>query len=161
MQDSKPYHFKPNDVANMTGASIQTVRRWTDLFADLLSESANPAPGNPRLYSWADVEVIKQIKALRDQNVPVEAIAERLSSPTSSPATVTQELAPQSAQESPQQAPGIIQALSSQQAQIDALQRTMQDARRFDAVGLVGLGIVIGLVFATMFIALASLYGAP
>lgn len=157
MNNSKPYHFKPIDIAKMTGASVQTVRRWTDLFAAVLSESANSLPGEPRLYTWADVEMIKQIKALRDQNVPVELIPDRLSRPTTSPSTVIQEIALPDDQESQHITPAPIVG----QEYLVAIERRLEavEASRKDYVQGIATGILLALGFVVVILLLALIYG--
>ncbi len=157
MQDTKPYHFKPNEVANMTGASVQTVRRWTDLFAEFLSDSANAAPGTPRLYTWADVDMIKQVKALRDQNVPVELIPEKLSRPTTSSSTVTHEIFPLTDQEGQHLTPASIVShdyLIAIERRLEAVEAGRKDFVQGIALGFIGAGVLFILL-----IGLAVLYG--
>lgn len=156
MSDSKAYHFKPIDVAKMSGASVQTVRRWTDLFAGFLSESANALPGEPRLYTWADVELIKQVKALRDQNVPVELIPDRLSRPTTIPSTVTQEIALPDDQASQHITPASIigqEYLATIERRLEAVEASRKDFVQGIALGFIGAGVLFILL-----IGLALLY---
>lgn len=160
--------FTPNEAAIMVGTAAHNVRRWTEYHSAHLSPLATPPPGQARRYNGRDVEVLKHVKALRSQGLTVPVINEQLSGLTfaeidndtgssSSMNGDSEELAPTTAQEGLQQAQAqaLVMVVESLRSEVKAI----QEARRFDAVGLVGLGIVIGLVFATMFIALASLYG--
>ena len=139
-----------------------TLRRWCEYHAEHLSAGANPPTGKARRFTGRDLEVFKHVRSLRAQGLTVSDINEQLQSLTfavvdtdEQPSADSEELAPMASQEAPQSTQAIIMVVESLRSEVKAI----QEARRFDAVGLVGLGIVIGLVFATMFIALASLYG--
>lgn len=80
---NEQHTFAPHDVAGMLGISAMTVRRWADYHREHFSEVANPIPGRARAYTWADVEKFRQIKALRDSGLSIEAINNTLSSPLS------------------------------------------------------------------------------
>lgn len=151
--------------AEMIGIKAATLRRWADYHSEYLSTTAKPLAGQPRRFTSRDIEILKYVVDLRSQGLTVGDINSQLRLMTFPDVDTTEdvagsgedstELAPVASQERLQQSPGVVVAMEAMQRQIDGLQQ----ARRFDAVGFVGLGIVIGLVFATMFIALASLYG--
>ena len=156
----------PHATAAMLAITPVTLRRWCEYHAEHLSDGANPLAGKARRFTGRDLEVFKHVRSLRAQGLTVSDINEQLqsltfaivdtdeqSAPNGHPDS--EELAPLASQEAPQSTQAIIMVVESLRSEVKAI----QEARRFDAVGLVGLGIVIGLVFATMFIALASLYG--
>ena len=156
----------PSEAAKRLGVEVYTVRRWCDWHAAHLSASASPGAGALRRLTQSDIEVLSMVRDLRAQGLHTETINEQLEGVTfavvdndtanvSSMNGESEELAPLASQEAPQSTQAIIMVVESLRSEVKAI----QEARRFDAVGLVGLGIVIGLVFATMFIALASLYG--
>ena len=151
--------FTPNEAAIMVGTAAHNVRRWTEYHGAHLSPLATPPPGQARRYNGRDIEVLKHVKALRAQGLTVPVINEQLAGLTfaeiDTSAGDSEELAPLASPGEIQSTQALVVVVQDLQRQIDGIQQ----ARRFDAVGLVGLGIVIGLVFATMFIALASLYG--
>ena len=154
----------PSAAAQRLGVEVYTVRRWCDWHAAHLSASASPGAGALRRLTQSDIEVLSMVRDLRAQGLHTETINEQLEGVTfaivdndEQSAGDSEELAPLASQEAPQSTQAIIMVVESLRSEVKAI----QEARRFDAVGLVGLGIVIGLVFATMFIALASLYGVP
>lgn len=151
------------DAAKACNVSLNTIRNWCRDYGAFLSPGAS-ATGEARAFTGRDMEVLKYIALLRSEGMQKGAIVQRLGETTFSeiapddtiePAADSEELATQNAPESLQSTQAIIMVVESLRSEVKAI----QEARRFDAVGLVGLGIVIGLVFATMFIALASLYG--
>lgn len=167
MADSinEQHRFAPHDVAGMFDVSVMTVRRWAEYHKAHLSESANPSPGKPRSFTWADVENFRQIKAWRDEGLSVDAINTRLTNNVTEPLTSTvtdnSAVALPTSQEWLQQAPAMLVVLNDLEKRMDAKFEVLQQARRFDAVGFVGIGIIIGIAFCTLLIALASLYGVP
>ena len=66
--------FTVRQVARHIGASDSTVRNWSREFADYLSELANPAPGQPRQFTAADVATLATVAVMRQQLVGVEDI---------------------------------------------------------------------------------------
>lgn len=145
MEDPGLYHFTPQAVANQIGVSVQSVRRWAEQYKDFLSDSANPAPGKARLYTWADVETLRRIKEFRDLALPLDEITKRLSTPTAPPATVAPIVATQAPQESPQAGPAplaMVEAITALQRQIDGLQQAQRPAWWWWLAGVVcGLGM--------------------
>lgn len=61
--------YSVGQVAKSVGISKQTVRSWTDRFAEHLSGTAVPGEGLERRYQSADVEVLASVKHLRGQGV--------------------------------------------------------------------------------------------
>lgn len=145
MEDPGLYHFTPQAVAKQVGVSVQSVRRWAEQYKDFLSDSANPAPGKARLYTWADVETLRKIKEFRDLALPLDEITKRLSSPAALPDTVAPIVATQAPQESPQAGPAplaMVEAITALQRQIDTLQQAQRPAWWWWLAGVVcGLGL--------------------
>lgn len=152
MTDSinEQHRFAPHDVAGMFNVSVMTVRRWAEYHKAHLSESANPSPGKPRSFTWADVETFRQIKAWRDEGLSVDAINNRLTGSVTEPitATVTDNtaIAHTTAQESPQQAQAFMVVVQDLQRQIDAIQQSRRDAVSWFALGF----LVAGFLFLGM-----------
>jgi DNA-binding transcriptional MerR regulator len=141
-----------------------TLRRWCEYHAEHLSAGANPQAGKARRFTGRDLEVFKHVRSLRAQGLTVADINEQLQALTfavvdtdEQSAGDSEELAPVASQESLHDVAAIIQALSSHQAQIDAIQQA--NRRRFDTVTVLGIGICIGLLFSVGMIVLAWLYG--
>lgn len=167
MVDTSRLHtITPSEAAALVGVGSHTIRRWCEWHSAHLSPSANPGNGGQRRLTMLDIEVLKEVSNLRLQGLQTEQINEKLaqltfaevdnsSSQITKIAADSEELAPLASQEGLQQTSGVIMAMEAMQRRVDAIEQ----ARRFDAVGLVGLGIVIGIAFCTLLIALASLYG--
>ena len=158
MPDHNPLHtFAPHDLAGMFDVSVMTIRRWAEYHAAHLSEGANPSPGQPRRFTWGDVETMRQIKTLRDGGLSVEAINAKLTEANSSanmavtvPVSVEPGPASQEGLGSPQLP---VRALDDLTPILGRLERLEQGARPnwwWFAVGLgAGLGLaVVGELFA-------------
>ena len=155
----------PTFTAELLGIKPLTLRRWCEYHAEHLSPGTNPPSGQARRFTDKDIEILKHVKHLRSQGFNTATINAQLAGLTFAEVVTaerseddggdSEELAPLASPGELQSPQALVMVVESLQRQIDGIQQ----ARRFDAVGLVGLGIVIGLVFATMFIALASLYG--
>lgn len=148
-----------------------TLRRWCATYAAHLSPTANPTPGTSRRFTGRDLEVLRHVRTLRDKGVSVPLIAEQLAgltfptidhdapTPPTGHAGIEADstaIATTTAPDTPQSTQHIIQLLSSQQSQIDAIQR-----RRLDSVTAIGIGFVAGLLFMVVLLLLASIYGTP
>lgn len=57
--DSKPITYTVKEIADEIGVSLDTVRRYSRQFARHLSEDASPAPGTMRLFTQADLYVLR------------------------------------------------------------------------------------------------------
>lgn len=66
-------------LAKLTGISESTVRNYTRDYAELLSPQGRGDLG-PRLFSDADVQILRTVAALRKEDVPRAEIIERLQS---------------------------------------------------------------------------------
>jgi DNA-binding transcriptional MerR regulator len=150
-------------TADMIGIKAGTLRRWAEYHSAHLSSTANPLAGQARRFTHKDVEVLRMVAELRSRGLTVGGINDRLSAITfpdveeSEAVDESTELASVASQEGHHDVAAIIQALSSHQAQIDAIQQATR--RRFDTVTVLGIGICIGLLFAVGMIMLAWLYG--
>ncbi len=75
--------FRPKDVAERLGVSPATLRRWSDAFADSLSDAAGRTltdNGNAgqRRYTEVDVAILTQAKALLNEGHSYEEARARL-----------------------------------------------------------------------------------
>ena len=153
------------DAAKACKVSLNTIRNWCRDYGIFLSPGAS-AKGEARAFTGRDIEVLKYVALLRSEGMQRDAIIQRLGETSfaeietnepSDEGVNSTELASVGAQVEPGQSQAIIVAVQAMQTQIEAIQA----ARRFDAVGFVGIGIIIGIAFCTLLIALASLYGVP
>lgn len=71
--------MNPSHLANLLGISSNSIRRWSEQFSHFLSASARPAPGEPRIYTKLDAQIMHFIATKRAAHRPNEEIAERLS----------------------------------------------------------------------------------
>jgi DNA-binding transcriptional MerR regulator len=159
MTDTSLYHFTPQAVAKQIDVSVQSVRRWADTYKDFLSESANPAPGKTRLYTWADVEVLRRIKELRDSGLTPEAITINLSVPTKSLPTDISAIASVAAPDAPHASPGSIvalEAMNTLQRRFEALEASVKEGKQSqrDGVVMFGIGFICALVFVVLLLLL-------
>ncbi len=168
MSEQEGFHFAPHVVAGMLDVSVQSVRRWADYHKDYLSATANPPPGTPRGFTWADVEQLRQIKALRESGLSAAAINTRLSDdirkatnrlPTT--VSVVGSQTPQDGLEStpaPLVAPDYLMAIERRFESIERFVIESKQARR-DPVQWFALGfLVAGFLFLGM-VLLSALYG--
>jgi DNA-binding transcriptional MerR regulator len=162
---NEQHTFAPHDVAGMLGISAMTVRRWADYHRAHFSEVANPTPGKSRAYTWADVEKFKQIKALRDSGLSVEAINNTLSAPLPmpviSPAQSLTIVDVPDAPESPSANALIVSTIDALQRRMEALEQSRQapPANQRDYMQGIGVGFVAALLFMLVIVGLAVLYG--
>jgi len=70
--------FSPHETALLVGVAVHNIRRWGEYHAAYLSASANPPSGQLKRFTGRDVEVLKHVKALRDQGLTVPVINEQL-----------------------------------------------------------------------------------
>lgn len=70
--------FSPHETALLVGVAVHNIRRWGEYHAAYLSAGATPPAGQLKRYTGRDVEVLKHVKALRDQGLPVPVINEQL-----------------------------------------------------------------------------------
>ena len=71
-------YYTTSQAATITGASIQTIRSYTKLYARHFSTEATPESGQSRRFTSADLRLIRFCRDLAEQNLTREKIAERL-----------------------------------------------------------------------------------
>lgn len=150
MPDHNPLHtFAPHDLAGMFDVSVMTIRRWAEYHGAHLSPGANPTAGQPRRFSWADVETMRQIKAWRDAGLSVEAINAKLTEANEGANAETTTIVspfvdderPQNALNSTQNPIMVVEDLRAIEARLAAVeQRTRPNLWWFVAGIAVGLG---------------------
>ena len=157
------------DAAKACNVSLNTIRNWCRDYGIFLSPGAS-AKGEARAFTGRDIEVLKYVALLRSEGMQRDAIIQRLGETSFSEIETNEpsdqgvdstELTTVDTQESQQQVPAMLVILNDLEKRMDAKFEVLQQARRFDAVGFVGIGIIIGIAFCTLLIALASLYGVP
>ena len=70
--------YTPKQAALAVGVHDNTIRGWVREYAAHLSEGANPASGQPRQLTPADVAILQAIKGWKDAGLPPEMILDRL-----------------------------------------------------------------------------------
>ena len=70
--------MKPSLLAEALGVSVMTLRRWSGMYAAYLTPQAAPEAGEVRFFQDHDQRIMLLIKTLRDNNIPLDAIAARL-----------------------------------------------------------------------------------
>ena len=70
--------YTPKQAALAVGVHDNTIRGWVREYAAHLSEGANPASGQPRQLTPADVAILQAIKGWKDAGLSSEMILERL-----------------------------------------------------------------------------------
>jgi len=166
VDNSRLHTMTPSEAAALVGVGPHSIRRWCEWHAAHLSPGANPGIGGQRRLTMLDVEVLKEVSNLRLQGLQTLAINEQLAGltfaeiDTDSNNTIDTAIAPQSAPDGLQQAPGVLVALEAMRSEIDAIRAVANEGKRIqrDAIYLIAIGIVIGLLFAVGMILLAWLY---
>jgi len=160
----------PHEAAQAVGVGVQSIRRWCEWHAAHLSPMASPGPGLPRRLTPRDVEVLKVVKDYRYQGLQTDVINEQLQGLSFAEIdnqvdSETYTVAPTDAPASPQQVQAmlaVIETVNAVQRRLEAVEavgKVSQQNRR-DAIYLIAIGIVIGLLFAVGMIVLALLYGS-
>lgn len=148
--------FTPAQVAKLIDTGAHNVRRWAEWHAEHLSQAANPGQDKPRRLTQRDIEVLRSVKALRDQGLQTEAINQQLAQTTFAVVETSFTEAPSDAQElraseiEPFKA--IVQALQPFEARIAKL-----EARRFDVQSF-AIGVIVAGIFFALMLLLAVLY---
>lgn len=68
----------PARAARQIGVPPNTLRSWCRTYAEFLTPGANPAQGEERKLTPADVETLKAVAQLRANDIPPEDIITRL-----------------------------------------------------------------------------------
>lgn len=164
--------YTPTEAAAIIGVSASQVRNWCTQFADYLSTDANPAPGQTRTLTQADVATLQRVKELRDEGIDYADIPAQLDQldpgelvpyvdVDPSPLSTVNE--PGTAQHSPQAAIELFGKLEDRfqqmQGQIDRLQAAQaeEDRGRMSAVTLLGLGVIAGILLVGIVIGIIAL----
>lgn len=142
-------------AAAIIGVSASQIRNWCSQFADNLSPTANPAPGQPRQLTPNDVAILQAVKELRAAGVTYEAIPAQLPDPAADlmpyieiqPAPTAQE-SPETAIDARQVALLVESRFQGIQAQIEQLSRAQaaSERQRMGMITTLGIGILIGMV---------------
>lgn len=66
--------FSPKDVCETLTVPASTLRRWAGLFADYLS----PMKGKQRRYTFADIDIFRQVRDLSQQGFTADRIKKQL-----------------------------------------------------------------------------------
>lgn len=145
--DQEAFHFAPHDVAGLTNVSVQSVRRWAEYHSSHLSSTANPAPGQPRRFTWADIETFRRIKELRDIGLSVEAINLKLSEDKAvvaikNPTTAVSVMAAQDAPGTPDSTQVLIVAQEAILRRLEAV-----EASRWNGVIAYAWGVLTAALF--------------
>jgi DNA-binding transcriptional MerR regulator len=137
----------------MLGITPVTLRRWCEYHAEHLSEGANPLAGKARRFTGKDIEVLKHVRSLRDRGLTTNDINEQLTGLTFAEIDAQSiDVEPQTnlaVQEGQGDAPAVLVALSSIQAQINVLQKTREDDRnrQREPIYYIAVGFIGALVF--------------
>jgi DNA-binding transcriptional MerR regulator len=144
----------PNQVAKRANIHVNTVRKWSADYADLLSISAR-SEGETRLFSDEDVDTICTIAALRRTGMLQAQIVAQLQAAGASPVIdVAPTQAPQSPHEAHNALQGLPQVSSIQHAPYMALQRQIDSMeRRVETLLRAALlwGVLLGAIGALSF----------
>lgn len=152
--------FTPSEAAKLIDTGAHNVRRWAEWHAEHLSQAANPGQDKPRRLTQRDVEVLRSVKALRDQGLQTEAINQQLAQTTfavvETSFTEAPQLAPETHSTALAQNVGIdaTTALQALVGRLDAIERTQRDRFTWFLYGFLACGVLFGLMLL-----LAVLYG--
>lgn len=69
--------YSVSQVARNIGKAPNTIRSWTGIYSNHLSDNARPE-GDERRYNDADVALLQTVKVLRDQREPHKLIIPRI-----------------------------------------------------------------------------------
>ena len=70
----------PKDICDKFGVSRETVRQWTNQFADYLSPTATPEKGRQRNYTEDDLHVFALVSGMKTTGSTTEEISAALAS---------------------------------------------------------------------------------
>ena len=172
MVDNNPLQtFTPTEAAELVGAGAHSIRRWAEWHSAHLSQGASPTPGAPRRFTGRDVEVLKHVKALREQGLQTLAINEQLARLTfaeidnqDQAVELPAALNPQpGSQESPSAAQLPVMVVNDLEnrfnAKFAALEKTREEVKhtRQRETLIFLLGLTAGIVLAVGLLAVAAL----
>ena len=70
--------FTPARAAKQIGIPGSTLRHWSRVYAEFLSDVSNPEPGTQRAFTGQDVETLRAVAQLRANGVGQDEIIARL-----------------------------------------------------------------------------------
>jgi len=70
--------INPSRASKQIGIPASTLRLWSKTYAEFLSEGANPAAGEERRFTVADVETLQAVNQMRHNGMLPADIAQRL-----------------------------------------------------------------------------------
>jgi DNA-binding transcriptional MerR regulator len=136
--------YSVGQVAASVAISKQSVRAWTDRFADHLSDTATPAEGIERRYTSGDIEILATVKNFRGRGVSLTDIGPRIArgdrldpSEAPEPPPETQKQAPETESKAVATTDLLDRFIVRYEARIDDLEGKLtdeQDARRLAEV---------------------------
>lgn len=160
--------FSPHETALLVGVAVHNIRRWGEYHAAYLSAGATPPAGQLKRYTGRDVEVLKHVKALRDQGLPVPVINEQLKGLTfaevdskiDSAVSVNEFTEQQNAQEGQGAAQLPMVAHYDLQTLVEALERSRSKDSSLvrSGVTMFGLGFCAACLLFAILVVLVSIY---
>ncbi len=70
--------FTPARAAKQVGIPGSTLRHWSKVYAEFLSDVSNPEPGTQRAFTGNDIETLRAIAQLRANGIGQDEIIARL-----------------------------------------------------------------------------------
>lgn len=137
----------PTQVARRANVSVQSVRNWTNDYAEFLSPAARGETGT-RLFDNEDVDTLCTIAALRKSGVPPAEVAARLRSGAPTVIDAEPQAAPQKPTDAPHDAIMSHQVQSMLVARLEAVERTQAVLLRAAVLWGALLGAIVALAAA-------------
>lgn len=153
--NAKP--FKVGDLATQLGVVPNTIRNYCKRYAPYLSAGANPPAGRERLFTTRDLNVLTYINVAVNEGVQHDELTVQLAAKTFNDGEADVvvgmvEVMPAKVAPSPQEGQGdalaVHAALSTMQAQINAIQRTQTTLLRAAVLWGALWGAIGALTFA-------------
>lgn len=143
--------FTPAQVASILETDASTVRRWCGWHAAHLSDSASPSPGGRRLLTSHDVEVLREVRALRIAGLSTQAVNEQLANrifavPDSTELAQTSPDAPGHEITPVAMVNNLATLLGPIQARMEAIERNQRDRVTVFALGFLAACGLFGLI---------------
>jgi len=165
MPSNQPAHtVLVSEAASAVGVNSHTIRRWAEWHSAHLSPGANPPAGQAKRFAGRDIEVLRHVKALRNEGLQTDAINEKLSGLTFAEIEVIDTLRlgsidSEASRHVPkaniipftQPQPGAIQQIDVSDTalifkRLDALEQNTRERIYFVAIGI-ALGLGLAVVF--------------
>ncbi len=164
-----PTTYTTKQTANILQVAPNTLRNWSDQYADYLSESARPGAQPERRFTDKDLTVLTYIKQLRSEGMKEDGIKSRLSETSFNdveilqPATTTLQSEPATAlptvQEEHHNAPALLMVMNDLEKRIDAKIAALERSREPSFTVGIGIGFIAALLFVLVIVGIAVLYG--